>query len=155
MGVVMFYHLTRSGVEDVARTILNKAIGQGWRVMIRSDIATRLDKLDDLLWSNPEDGFIAHAKENHPLAEMQPVLLGSGDIQNNARALMLLDNAQLKEEELHTLERVWIIFDGANIESVSHARKLWKWVTELNFSAQYWSEESEKWQMKTQKEAKP
>ena len=49
MGVAMFYHLTRSSVEETLMTILPRALSQGWRVMLRgTDAAERgLPAADD------------------------------------------------------------------------------------------------------------
>ncbi len=108
----MFYHLTRSSAEDTLRLLLPRALGQGWRVMLRGTDRVRLEALDLALWRVPEEGFLPHGMEGGPHDAVQPVLLGTGAIGNGAQALMLLDGAETQAAEAAPLERVWILFDG-------------------------------------------
>jgi DNA polymerase-3 subunit chi len=57
--------------------------------------------------------------------------------------------APLPGEE--AMERLWILFDGNNEAAVQAARSLWSKLTSLEMAAQYWSEESGRWQMKTER----
>lgn len=151
MGIVMFYHLTRSGSEQTLRLLLDRALGQGWRIMIRSGEAAQLNRLDERLWLHPEDGFVPHGIEGGPHDADQPVLLGQGPVRNGARGLMLLDGADTTLDEARDLERVWVIFDGADLDRLGAARALWKRVTDAGLAAQYWSEESGRWEKKAEK----
>lgn len=151
MGIVMFYHLTRSGSEQTLRLLLDRALGQGWRIMIRSGEAAQLNRLDERLWLHPEDGFVPHGIEGGPHDADQPVLLGQGPVRNGARGLMLLDGADTTMDEARDLERVWVIFDGADLDRLGAARALWKRVTDAGLAAQYWSEESGRWEKKAEK----
>lgn len=146
---VLFYHITQSAVEVTARTLLEKALGAGWRVMLRGGDPARLDRLDQWLWQNPEDGFLPHGMAGGAQDADQPVLLGSGPIVNDAKALMLVDGAMPLPGEASRLERVWVLFDGQDEAAVNAARGLWKAVVAENLPAQYWSEETGRWAMKT------
>lgn len=146
---VLFYHITQSSVEVTARTLLEKALGAGWRVMLRGGDAARLDWLDQWLWLNPEDGFLPHALAGGPQDADQPVLLGTGPIVNDAKGLMLVDGAVPLPGEAAALERVWVLFDGQDEAAVNAARGLWKAIVAENLPAQYWSEETGRWVMKT------
>ena len=146
---VLFYHITQSSVEVTARTLLEKALWAGWRVMLRGGDPARLDWLDQWLWLNPEDGFLPHALAGGPQDADQPVLLGTGPIVNDAKGLMLVDGAVPLAGEAAALERVWVLFDGQNEAAVHAARGLWKAIVAENLPAQYWSEETGRWVMKT------
>lgn len=151
MGTAVFYHLTRSGPEETLTTILPRALAQGWHVMLRSPDRARLERLDSRLWLEPEEGFLPHGLEGGGLDEVQPVLLGQGAAVNGARGVMLLDGAQpLAGEE--ALERLWVLFDGNDEAAVQAARGLWTELTGRGMAAQYWSEESGRWQMKVEKQ---
>ena len=78
MGTAMFYHLTRSGPEEVLALILPRAMAAGWRVMLRSPDAARRERLDARLWLEPEEGFLPHGVEGGPFDAEQPVLIGAG-----------------------------------------------------------------------------
>ena len=45
MGTVMFYHLTRSSVDEAVSMLLPRALAQGWRVMLRAAEAALALKL--------------------------------------------------------------------------------------------------------------
>lgn len=153
MTTVMFYHLTRSGAEQTIRVLLDRAVKQGWRVMIRSSDLATLDKLDARLWLQPEDDFLPHGLEGGPYDADQPVLLGQGAPVNGAKGLILLDGAEPAEAEFGQLERVWILFDGNDQDQVARARGQWKRITDAGYAAQYWSEDSGKWEKKAEKAA--
>jgi DNA polymerase III subunit chi len=155
MGAAMFYHLTRSTPEDTATTLVTRAAGLGWRVMIRGRDAARLDRLDAHLWLHPENSFLPHGRQGGARDAMQHVLLGTGPITNAATALMLLDGADATLNEIRALTRLWLIFDGQDDASVAQARAQWKTLTDAGIAAQYWSEETGKWQMKAEKQANP
>tara|TARA_R110002096_G_scaffold395346_3_gene590798 strand:+ start:3968 stop:4408 length:441 start_codon:yes stop_codon:yes gene_type:complete len=144
----MFYHLTASPAEETAGLLLGRALGAGWRVMLRGTDRARLDDLDARLWQGPADAFLPHGLEGGPHDADQPVLLGLGAIGNDAHALMLMDGASVDPSEAEGLERVWILFDGNDQASVAAARVQWKALTGAGLAAQYWSEESGRWEKK-------
>ena len=153
MGTAMFYHLTRSTAEDTVTSLLGRAVGMGWRIMIRGRDATRLDRLDTQLWLSPEGSFLPHGRSGGAHDADQPVLLGDGPITNAATAMMLLDGADVSLVEAQSLTRVWLIFDGLDPTALAAARGHWKTLTDAGIAAQYWSEETGKWQMKAEKAA--
>lgn len=153
MGTAMFYHLTRSTADDTVTSLLGRAVAMGWRIMIRGRDAAHLDRLDTHLWVNPENSFLPHGRSGGANDPAQPVLLGDGPITNAATAMMLLDGAKVSLAEAQTLTRVWLIFDGEDQAELSAARAQWKTLTDAGIAAQYWSEETGKWQMKAEKAA--
>lgn len=151
MSLLMFYQLTRSSAEDTVANLVGRALTQGWRVMIRSTDAAELARLDSLLWLGAAEGFVPHGLQDGAQEAEQPVLLGSGAIGNAAQALMLLGGAEVSLSEAQSLERVWVIFDGADEAAVAHARLQWTKLTQAGLAAQYWSEESGAWAKKAEK----
>lgn len=154
MAVAVFYHLTRSPPESVLAALLPRALAQGWRVMVRAVGQDRLQALDLALWRLDEDGFLPHGLQGGPDDADQPVLLGAGPIGNGAQGLILLDDAAPLAEELAGLERVWVLFDGNDAAAVTRARGLWTGLTASGHGAQYWSEDSGRWQMKSERPAR-
>ena len=116
--------------------------------MLRGTDRARLEGLDARLWLGPEEGFLPHGLEGGPQDADQPVLLGLGPITNAAKALMLVDGAAVDVAEAEGLERVWILFDGYDEAAVAAARVQWKTLTAAGLAAQYWSEESGRWEKK-------
>ncbi len=149
--MVLFYHLTQGTVEDTVATLLRRALGQGWRVMLRGTDAARLDRLDARLWTDPPEGFLPHGVAGGAQDADQPVLIGTGAAVNGARALMLVDGALASVDEAGAMERVWLLFEGADLAAVEAARGEWRRLTGAGIAAQYWSDEGGRWVMKTEK----
>ena len=133
--------------------ILPRALTNGWRVMLRGTDQAALDRLDMALWTAAEDSFLPHGLQGGAQDADQPVLLGTGPIGNGANTLVLLDAAETTPAEAAPLDRVWVLFDAADQTALAAARGLWTKLTAAGQHAQYWSEESGRWQMKTEKNA--
>ncbi|WP_435167876.1 DNA polymerase III subunit chi [Falsirhodobacter sp. 1013] len=148
----MFYHLSHSSTEDTAFTLLTRALGQGWRVMVRGDDGT-LARLDEALWTLSDDSFLPHGREGGPHDAAQPVLLGTGAIGNGANCLMVVGNAPFDPEEAAPLDRLWVLFDGLDDRALARARDQWRAVVGAGVTAQYWSEEGGRWEKKAERSA--
>jgi DNA polymerase III subunit chi len=146
VGAVYFYHLTRSAPEATVQALLGKSLAAGWRVAVRARSDAMLNRLDDLLWLAPEDGFLPHGRAGGAQDAAQPVLLTtSPDLPNGAACVIAVEGAEVSPDEVQTLERVCILFDGMNEAELTHARGQWKALTDAGCGAQYWSEETGKW----------
>lgn len=154
MAVAVFYHLIHAGLDETVGMILGRAVAQGWNVMVRAPQIGLLEHLDARLWLGREEGFLPHGLAGGPHDALQPVLLGTGAIGNAARGVMLLGGASATEAEVVGLERVWVLFDGADPAAVSRAREAWVMFTGWGLAAQYWTDESGPWVKKTEKAAK-
>ena len=152
MGAVYFYHLTRQPLERTLPMLLEKARGAGWSVLVRGTDKARLDWLDEKLWLGPEEGFLAHGRAGGPHDARQPVLLtdSKGMAVNEAQCLMSVDGAEVTCEEVASYERACILFDGNDEAATAHARTQWKALTDAGCAAQYWSEESGRWEKKAE-----
>jgi DNA polymerase III subunit chi len=150
MGQVLFYHLTRSPVEETARGLLLRAVSLGWRVMVRGADLPVLERLDAKLWLGPEEEFLPHGLAGGPQDALQPILIGTGAIGNAAQALMLISGADTLPGEVEALERTWILFDGNDETALASARAQWKAVTGARQGAQYWSEDGGRWEKKAE-----
>ncbi|HMO07227.1 MAG TPA: DNA polymerase III subunit chi [Paracoccaceae bacterium] len=153
MGLALFYHLTRSTAEATVRVLASRALAQGWRVMVRGTEATRLARLDAWLWTAEPADFLPHGVEGGPHDADQPLLIGQGPAANAAQALLLLDGALASDDEARGMERVWILFDGADDTAVEAARGEWRRLAALDVPAQYWTEDGGKWVKKMERAA--
>ena len=154
MGIVNFYHLTRHGMDEVIDMQVTRALKQNWRVMIRSPDRAALERQDARLWLHPDDGFLPHGLEGGPHDRDQPVLLGSGAPVNGAQAVFLMGAQAVDVAEAAGLERVWLAFDGGDEAQLQAARVQWKAVTAAGLEAQYWNDESGRWEKKAESAAR-
>ncbi|MFN4069031.1 MAG: DNA polymerase III subunit chi [Brevundimonas aurantiaca] len=139
---IWFYHLERSTLYQVLPTLLEKTLERGWRALIKSSHAHRLDELDERLWTFDEESFLPHGRADQPHSERQPVLLSeSGENLNGAQALFIVDDAELGATE--GIERCFIIFDGRDETALQQARARWKTLKTDGANLAYWRQTDE------------
>jgi DNA polymerase-3 subunit chi len=110
-----------------------------------------MDWLDQKLWLGPEDQFLPHGLAGGPHDAAQPVLLTCDTATpNDPACLMAVDGAAVAPDEVTRLERACVLFDGHDDMSVQGARAQWKTLTGAGCAAQYWSEESGRWEKKAE-----
>lgn len=151
MGAAYFYHLTRRPLVDTLRMLLGKSLENDWRVVVRGVEPEGLEALDRALWLGPEDDFLPHGVAGGAYDALQPVLLSHlPDVPNAAHCVMSVHGAAVTAEEVNRLERVCVLFDGNDPQALDVARGQWRMLKEAGASAQYWSEESGRWEKKAQ-----
>ncbi|GAB4283522.1 MAG: DNA polymerase III subunit chi [Roseovarius sp.] len=154
MGAAFFYLLSRRPLEHALPALLERARARGWRVAVRGVDPARMAWLDERLWLGPEEDFLPHGLADAPHAARQPVLLTTASIcANDPHCLMSIDGAEVSVDEVQRLERVCVLFDGHDEGARNRARGQWAALTGAGCEAQYWSEESGRWEMKA--EARP
>jgi DNA polymerase-3 subunit chi len=152
LGAAYFYHLTRRPLEETLPMLIGKARQAGWRVAVRGRDSARMDWLDQKLWLGPEDGFLPHGRAGGAHDARQPVLLTTGpQAANDPACVMTIDGAEVSAEEVAALERTCVLFDGNDPAAVQTARVQWKALTDKGCAAQYWSEESGRWEKKAER----
>lgn len=151
MGSAYFYHLTRAPLEVTLPQLISKARGAGWRVAVRGCEGARMEWLDAKLWQGADDSFLPHGQAGGPHDADQPVLLTTDKtLPNKAACLMTVDGAEVDAQDVQTLERVCVLFDGNDPVALDVARGQWKALTGAGCAAQYWSEESGRWEKKAE-----
>jgi len=152
MGAAYFYHLTRDPLERTLPVLLDRALGQGWRCEVRGRDRASMERLDAQLWLFPEDSFVPHGVAGGAQDGRQPVLLTTGErAANDPVCVMCVEGAEVSAEEVQAMERVCVIFDGGDAAAVQVARVQWARLTGAGCSAQYWSQESGKWEKKAER----
>ena len=147
MGAVYFYQLSSSTLEDALARLLGRALAQGWAVAVRGSERERLEDLDALLWTVPPEGFLPHGMAGADRAAEQPVLLTLDAAENAPDCIMAVHGAGVSAAEAMDLERCCILFDDAGAPD---ARQLWKTLTGEGVPAQYWSEDSGRWEKRAE-----
>ncbi len=149
MSEVFFYHLTRTPLEQTLPDILQKCRARDWRVLVRGTDTKRLVWLDEKLWGGTPEGFLPHGFMTGANDLHQPILLTESDRNaNNADVLMLVDGAKTTAAEVATFERTCLMFNGNNPDALNAARADWKVLTTAGVAAQYWSQETGRWEQK-------
>lgn len=151
MGSAYFYHLTSASVEQTLPMLLEKSRAAGWVIEVRGTDPAALDRLDKALWNGPPDGFLPHGLAGGDHDADQPILLTTQAGGNAATCLMSVHGAQVSADEVQAAQRVCVLFDGHDGEALAAARVQWKTLTDAGCSAQYWSQDSGRWEKKAEK----
>lgn len=139
---IWFYHLERSTLDQVLPGLLEKTLQRGWRALVRVNDANDIDDLDEQLWTYRPASFLPHGKAGGEHDAKQPILItATGENLNSSQALFIVDDAELGATE--DFARCFIIFDGQNEQSVSHARKRWAELMGSNVDLAYWRQDEE------------
>jgi DNA polymerase-3 subunit chi len=142
---VWFYHLERTGLDQVLPELLEKTLSRGWRAIVRTPEPQRIEHLDGWLWSYRDESFLPHGPAAEPNAARQPILLTTGmDNPNAAHALFLIDGAE--PGELAGYARCVVLFDGADEAQLKRARGLWTSLKRQGFAASYWKQMARGWE---------
>ena len=123
MTEILFYHLTESTLEEALPALLEKSVDRGWKAVVQAVGEERRDALDAALWTFRDDSFLAHGTDAEPHASENPVLLTTGQgNENGAQIRFLVDGADAPD--LAGYERAVFMFDGHDDEQLQGAREL-------------------------------
>ncbi len=151
MAEYLFYHLTRSRLEQALAELLARTLERGWRAVVRAPEQALLERLDEQLWLGREEAFLPHGLAGGPHDADQPVLLTTGEeAPNGAAVLFAVAGAAPVEGDGARFRRVCILFNGHDAGELEHARGLWARLSRDGERAVYWSQDSGRWQKKAE-----
>jgi DNA polymerase-3 subunit chi len=143
---VLFYHLERAPLERVLPSLLERTLERGWRAVVQSGSAERLEALDLALWTYNDASFLPHGMARDGDPARQPIYLTLGDeTPNGAGVRFLVDGAEMSE--FQGFVRIVCLFDGNDAEATAKARAQWKAVKAAGCAATYWRQsENGRWE---------
>jgi DNA polymerase III subunit chi len=141
---VDFYHLTRTPAEGVLPALAERLLSSGERLLVVSDDADQLDRVDRSLWDYKADSFLPHAKAGGAQDEAdQPILLSAAtEAANAARNIAMTDG--LWRDAALGFERAFYLF---NPDGIDAARAAWRQLgTAEGVERHFWKQEEDgKW----------
>ncbi|MBZ9655145.1 DNA polymerase III subunit chi [Phyllobacterium lublinensis] len=148
MTDILFYHLTESTLENALPGLVERSLERKWKVVIQTGSEERRDSLDNLLWTWTDASFLAHATDQEPYPEEQPIILTTSDANpNGATVRFLVDGAEPRNVEAY--ERLVLMFDGHDQQQLEQARAQWKLLKTAGHSLTYWQQNAEgRWEKK-------
>ena len=147
MAEVGFYHLLSTPLERALPRLLERAVGQGHRVVVQAGSPERVEHLNALLWTYDESGFLPHgsARDGNPVA--QPIwLTHEVENPNGASILFLVDG--VAADDLSGFARCLDLFDGNNPDAVQAARNRWRTASAAGHTLTYWQQTEKGWEKK-------
>jgi DNA polymerase-3 subunit chi len=131
MSEVWFYHLERTSLDQALPELLEKTLGRGWKALVRTPAAERIEHLDGWLWSYRDDSFLPHGTDAEALAARQPTLF-------------LIDGAE--PGEVAGFARCVVLFDGGDSAQLATARRQWSAVKAQGHAVSYWKQMARGWE---------
>ncbi len=143
---VLFYHLERVSLERVLPALLERTLERGWRAVVQSGSAERLEALDLTLWTYSDASFLPHGTAGDGPAARQPIYLTTGDeTPNGAGVRFLVDGAEMAE--FSGFVRIVCLFDGRDTEATDKARAQWQAAKAGGCAVTYWRQsDSDRWE---------
>ena len=145
MSEVFFYHLTKTTLEIALPKILERALSEKWSIEIRTSANTNLDEISNAIWRGPEESFLPHCLEDHEDLQDYPIVLCKSPLKDWRDCLIVVGQADLKENEVKNYKRICLIFDAKIEAELSKARKSWKKLSEEGINTAYWAEHKGRW----------
>jgi DNA polymerase-3 subunit chi len=143
-----FYHLLSTPLERALPKLLERAVSQGHRVVVRAASAERVEHLNAALWTYEEAAFLPHGSARDGSPAMQPIWLTHRDENpNGATMLVLLDG--LEAADLHSFARCVDLFDGNDASAVEAARVRWRRARGVGHELTYWQQTASGWERRT------
>jgi DNA polymerase-3 subunit chi len=148
MTDILFYHLERQPLERVLPQLLERTLERGWRAIIETDSDEQVEALAALLWTYAEESFLPHGTVRDGFGEEQPVwITASGENPNRASVRFFVGGAAPSAYD--GLDRVVLLFDGADADAVERARRVWQEASGLGHDMSYWQQDERgRWQNK-------
>jgi DNA polymerase-3 subunit chi len=147
MTEIGFYHLLSTPLERALPRLLERARGQGHRIIVRAASTERVEHLNALLWTYDEASFLAHGSARDGNPETQPIWLSDREGNpNDASILFLVDG--VTAADVASFSRCIDMFDGNDPDAVVSARDRWRQAREAGHSLTYWQQTPAGWERK-------
>ncbi|HTV38458.1 MAG TPA: DNA polymerase III subunit chi [Xanthobacteraceae bacterium] len=147
MAEIGFYHLLATPLERALPRLLERARGQGYRILVRAASSERVEHLNALLWTYDEASFLPHGAAKDGNAAAQPIWLTERDDNpNDATMLVLVDGVEAAD--LTAFARCADLFDGNDDCAVAAARERWRRAAAAGHALTYWQQSEQGWEKK-------
>jgi len=148
MSEVYFYHLTHTRLEVALPQILERALSAQWSVELRIGMAVDVEHISDAIWKGPDESFLPNCLEDSDKLQDYPIVLSKSSLSEVRDCLIIIDQVNLKENEVKKFKRVCLLFDAKNEVELTNARKTWKSLSNAGVNTVYWAEDQGTWKRK-------
>jgi DNA polymerase III subunit chi len=140
---VRFHHLERRRVDEALPRILEQALEEGRRVVVRAASEELVAALNERLWTYDDASFLPHGAAGDGDPASQPIFLTSEvDNLNRATVLVRLAGAEPARGD-EAFDLALLMFDGRDEASLAQARAEWRRLKDEGRAISYWRESDE------------
>jgi DNA polymerase III subunit chi len=148
LAEIGFYHLLSTPLERALPRLLERALAQGQRIVVRAGSGERAEYLSTALWTYEEAAFLPHGSVSDGHAALQPIwLTHRAENPNGASLLVLVDGVEA--EDLGSYSRCLDLFDGNDADLVEAARGRWRRARNAGHALTYWQQTPTGWERKS------
>jgi DNA polymerase-3 subunit chi len=140
---IRFYHLEQRRIDQALPPLLERALGEGRRVLVRASSEEMVAALNERLWTYDDASFLPHGAAGDGDPMEQPIFLTT-ELKNANAATMLvrLSGAETSEAD-DAFDLVVLMFDGRDEAALAHARGEWRRLKDQGSPISYWRESDE------------
>ena len=143
MTEIRFYHLEQRRVDQALPPLLERALEEGQRVLVRASSEEMVAALNERLWTYDDASFLPHGAAGDGDPMEQPIFL-TVELKNANAATMLvrLSGAETSEAD-DAFDLVVLMFDGRDEAALAQARGEWRRLKDQGRTISYWRESDE------------
>jgi DNA polymerase III subunit chi len=140
---VRFYHLEQRRVDQALPPLLERALEEGRRVLVRASSDEMVAALNERLWTYDDSSFLPHGAAGDGDPMEQPIFL-TGEVENRnaATTLVRLSGAEVGAAD-DAFDLVVLLFDGRDETALAQARAEWRRLKDEGRTISYWRESDE------------
>ena len=143
MTEVQFYHLERRRIDQALPRLLESALEEGRRVLVRASSDEMVAALNERLWTYDDASFLAHGAAGDGDPMTQPIFLTS-EAENPNAATMLVRLSDVEADGTdEAFDLVVLLFEGRDEAALDHARGEWRRLKDQGGAISYWRESDE------------
>ena len=146
---IWFYHLTAQKLESALPALLEKCVQRGWKSIVQTSSAHRVQELDAMLWDCSAESFLAHGTEADGDFELQQIYLTEGaEKPLDAQVRFFVDGADFLPvmAQPNAYERMIVMFDGSDESALQAARNQWRAAKAAGGALSYWKQGEGGWE---------
>ena len=104
--------------------------------------------ISDAIWKGPDDSFLPHCIEYNDRLDDYPIVLSKSPLSELRDCLIVIEQAELQNNEVEKFKRVCLLFDSKNEVELTKARASWKSLSDAGVNTVYWAEDQGTWKKK-------
>ena len=143
MTEVRFHHLERRRIDQALPGLLERALEEGRRVLVRASSDEMVAALNERLWTYDDASFLPHGAAGDGDPMTQPIFLTSEPDNPNAATMLVRLSGVEADEADEAFDLVVLMFDGRDEAALAHARGEWRRLKDEGRSISYWRESDE------------
>ena len=139
MPHVAFHILDGSGDHErlvYTCRVAEKAFQRGHRVHLRVADEAMAGELDQLLWTFRDRSFVPHARIDEPGNELEPVMIGIGDVAPDGASDVLVNLAPEAWSQPESFERI-VEIGNNDPQVLRNARCRYRWYRERGLEPEH------------------